>query len=98
MIVTWFALITGTVCVVLGAVLVVLQWLREVPPVEPQQKRDTGTGFSPQGTVGETVRASADFAAQLAKLDPPTRLLAVGALFYAVAGVTAGIDSIAGAL
>lgn len=87
----WSSLVLGIICVALG---LLLAWSQRnaKPPERPKP------GLGEQAGVTEAIKATTDFAKALKDLDRSGQLLIIGVLFFAIAGLVAGLESVANAI
>jgi predicted histidine transporter YuiF (NhaC family) len=109
-IVMWFCLIMGTAILIVGLVIAIIETYRykavadsakkvvdkAVTAAEKDEKTDAD--FTEQGAVSDTLESVAKLATSLKDLDVGTRLLVLGVALFAIAGIAAGLDSIASAI
>ena len=107
--VTWFSLVAGSICLGVGLVVAIIEALRhrEVSKeaknavqaaVSKATQTPSGEDLAAQGAIGDTMESLAKLATALKDLDIGTRILVLGVALYAIAGVAAGLDSVAAAV
>jgi hypothetical protein len=107
--VTWFSLVAGSICLAVGLVVAIIEALRhrEVSKeakdavqaaVSKAKQTPSGEDLAAQGAIGDTMESLAKLATALKDLDVGTRILVLGVALYAIAGIAAGLDSVAAAV
>lgn len=86
----WASLVLGVLSTLMGLLLAWKQ--RDAKPPEPPK-----TGLTEQGLT-DTIKAVTDFAKALKDLDRAAQLLTIGVLFFGIAALVAGLDSVANAI
>jgi hypothetical protein len=88
----WASLVLGTASILLG---LMYYWnhRNDKPPAPPQP-----SGPVEHGAVVDAVKAATDFAKAIKDLDRAAQLVTFGLLLFAIAGIVAGLDSVATAI
>ena len=109
-VVTWFSLVAGGLCVLVGLWVAFDEAGRRkevanevkdaVKKAVAEVKKDQKTeeDLTAQGAIGDTLESLAKLATALKDLDIGTRILFVGLALFAIAGIAAGVDSVATAV
>lgn len=108
--VMWFSLVVGTLCVLVGLILTLIDAKRNATVAGDAAKAakkaaekvelgsTTETELAAQGAIGDTLESLSKLASSLKDLDIGTRVLVLGVAFYAIAGIAAGLDAIGAGL
>jgi hypothetical protein len=106
--VTWFSLVAGSICLAVGLVVAIVETLRHrevskeakdaVQAAVATAKEGKAETLAAQGAIGDTMESLAKLATALKDLDVGTRILVLGVALYAIAGIAAGLDSVAAAV
>lgn len=108
--VVWVSLVLGSVCILVGLVVAVLETIRYKIIADKAEEAATAAvtkakagvvtdqSVQEQGAIGDTLESLAKLATSLKDLDIGTRVLVLGVALVAIAGVAAGVDAIATAI
>lgn len=88
----WVCLVLGAIAILAG-VAVALKYMNVKPPEKPAAEV-----VGDHGAVVDVIGKTTEFAKALKDLDSSGRLLTVGVLLIAIAGVVAGLDNVADAI
>lgn len=88
----------GWVCLVLGAVAIILGIITSIRNYNVQVPEPPQVTVDDQGAINDVIKNTTDFAKALKELDLGGKLLTVGVLLIAIAAISAGLDNVAEAI